>query len=74
MEHRYRSFLKAISWRITGSIDTFIISYLLTGKATVAISISGVEVFTKTILYYFHERVWDKMKVGRKEYKPEYEI
>ncbi|MFN8241205.1 MAG: DUF2061 domain-containing protein [Bacteroidales bacterium] len=53
-----KSALKAISWRIVGTIDTMIISYLITGKLTVAFSIGSVEVITKTILYYFHERVW----------------
>jgi uncharacterized membrane protein len=53
-----KSALKAITWRIVGTIDTIIISYLITGKVTVALSIGSVEVFTKMILYYFHERIW----------------
>jgi uncharacterized membrane protein len=53
-----KSIMKSISWRIVGTIDTMIISYFITGKVTVAVSIGGVEVFTKTILYYFHERLW----------------
>jgi uncharacterized membrane protein len=53
-----KSALKAITWRIVGTIDTMIISYLITGKATVALSIGSIEVFTKMILYYFHERIW----------------
>jgi uncharacterized membrane protein len=72
MEHRYRSIVKAISWRATGTVDTFIVSYLVTGKITVALSIGGIEVFTKMILYYFHERLWNRLKFGRKE--PEYTI
>jgi uncharacterized membrane protein len=53
-----KSLLKSITWRIVGTIDTMIISYILTGKLTVAISIGSVEVITKTVLYYFHERIW----------------
>jgi uncharacterized membrane protein len=53
-----KSVIKAVSWRIVGTIDTMIISYFITGRITVAISIGSVEVITKTILYYFHERVW----------------
>jgi uncharacterized membrane protein len=53
-----KSIMKSISWRIVGTIDTMIISYFITGKLTVAVSIGGVEVFTKTVLYYFHERLW----------------
>jgi len=53
-----KSLLKAISWRIVGTIDTMIISYLITSKLTVALSIGSIEVLSKTILYYFHERLW----------------
>ncbi len=53
-----KSFLKAVSWRIVGTIDTMVISYFVTGKITLAFTIGSVEVITKTILYYFHERVW----------------
>jgi uncharacterized membrane protein len=53
-----KSALKAVSWRIVGTIDTMIISYIITGRITVALSIGSVEVFTKMILYYFHERLW----------------
>lgn len=74
MEHRYRSLVKAISWRITGSADTFIVSYLITGKTALALSISGIEVITKMVLYYFHERTWNKLKFGKKKLEPEYEI
>lgn len=57
-EKRSRSLAKAISWRATGTVDTFIISFLVTGKVTIAGSIAGVELLTKVALYYFHERIW----------------
>ena len=72
-EKRKRSIVKAISWRVTGTLDTFVVSYIITGKVTVAISIGIIEVFTKMILYYFHERTWNKIKFGR-EAPPEYHI
>jgi uncharacterized membrane protein len=53
-----KSALKAITWRVIGTIDTMIISYFITGRITVALSIGSIEVFTKMILYYFHERLW----------------
>jgi uncharacterized membrane protein len=53
-----KSLIKAISWRVVGTIDTMIISYFITGKIMMAVSIGGVEVFSKTLLYYFHERIW----------------
>jgi uncharacterized membrane protein len=74
-EKNYRSLLKSISWRITGTIDTFVISFLITGKMTLALSISGVEIITKISLYYFHERVWNKISIGREKETPvDYEI
>lgn len=65
-ESRWRSLLKGITWRITGTLDTFVISYLITGKIKTAVSISAVEVITKVILFYGHERVWEKVKWGKK--------
>lgn len=61
-----RSAIKAITWRIIGTLDTFILSYLITKKPVTAASIAGFEVLTKTILYYFHERGWNKVQWGRK--------
>lgn len=74
-EKSYRSLIKSITWRITGSLDTTIISYLLTGDIKVAISIGGIEIFTKIILYYLHERLWNKINFGKeKKSDPEYHI
>jgi uncharacterized membrane protein len=73
----YRSFVKAVSWRVTGSFDTMIITFLITHKIKWALTVSGVELFTKIGLYYFHERVWEKIPLGRvKEAanKPSFEI
>ncbi|MCR9174266.1 MAG: DUF2061 domain-containing protein [bacterium] len=55
------SLLKTLSWRIIGTLDTMLISYMLTGKLDVAISIGGIEVVSKMILYYLHERAWIKL-------------
>jgi uncharacterized membrane protein len=57
-ESHPRSFLKAVSWRTLGSIDTFILGFLFTQDVKTAGSIAGTEVVTKIILYYFHERLW----------------
>ena len=62
---RRRSFVKAFSWRVVASTDTFLISWLITGKITWAGSITLLEIVTKTLLYYFHERGWNKIKWGR---------
>ncbi len=74
-EKNYRSLLKSLSWRITGTIDTFVISYIITGKISTAVSISGVEIITKITLYYFHERIWNKINIGKvKETPNDYQI
>ena len=62
---RKRSLAKACSWRVLASTDTFLISWLITGKLFWAETITLLEILTKTLLYYFHERGWDKIKWGR---------
>jgi uncharacterized membrane protein len=57
-EAHARSLVKAVSWRLVGSLDTFVISFFVTGKLTFALSISFIETFTKILIYYFHERFW----------------
>ena len=75
VEKHCRSVVKSVSWRMTGTVDTILISWLITGHIKVALSIGGVEVFTKIMLYYLHERVWDRLKFGREPVRqPEYEI
>ncbi|OHX65649.1 DUF2061 domain-containing protein [Flammeovirga pacifica] len=57
---KWVSIAKSVSWRAVGTIDTMVISYFITGELTLAISIGSIEVFSKMILYYFHERLWEK--------------
>lgn len=63
-QHR-RSFAKAVSWRITGTVDTFIISLLITGELALASGIALTEVLTKICLYWLHERAWNKISWGK---------
>ena len=64
---RKRHILKTITWRIVGTIDTIVIGGLITGDWTIGLSIGGIEVISKMILYYIHERVWYKSKFGVKK-------
>jgi uncharacterized membrane protein len=64
-DKHYRSLVKAVSWRLTGSLDTLIITFLITGKLRWALTVSGVELFTKIGLYYVHERIWENLSFGR---------
>jgi uncharacterized membrane protein len=61
-----RSLLKSISWRIIGTLDTILISYIITGKLAFALSIGGIELVTKMILYVVHERLWNKINWGKR--------
>ncbi len=75
VDRHWRSMAKAISWRTVGTLDTIIISWLVTGRMSFAFSIGFVELFTKMFLYYLHERVWNKTSFGRAApKKAEYEI
>jgi uncharacterized membrane protein len=60
-----RSLLKAITWRITGTADTFILSMLITRQIKFALAISATELVTKIVLYYFHERIWERFSWGK---------
>jgi uncharacterized membrane protein len=75
-DKRYRSLLKAVSWRLTGSVDTMIIAFLITGRIRWALTISGVELFTKVGLFYAHERLWEKLPFGcvKEAAKPSFDI
>ena len=73
-EKHYRSIVKAISWRATGTMDTILISYLITGKAKMALSIGFVELFTKVFLYYVHERIWNRLSFGKVKGKQDFDI
>lgn len=61
---RVRHILKTLTWRLIGTIDTICLSWWITGDATTGLTIGGIEVFSKLILYYLHERVWYKSKYG----------
>ena len=74
VEKHYRSLLKAISWRATGTVDTILISFLVTGKIKLAMSIGFVELFTKIGLFYAHERIWNKISLGRTKPAEDYTI
>ena len=60
MVAKKRHILKTISWRIVGTLDTMILSWIITGNWKLGVAIGGVEVVTKMVLYYLHERAWYK--------------
>ncbi|HEV7252503.1 MAG TPA: DUF2061 domain-containing protein [Mesorhizobium sp.] len=66
MDTHSRSLAKAISWRITGTVDTMLISLVITGSLKLAAAIGLTEVATKSVLYYLHERAWLRVPYGRR--------
>lgn len=74
-EKHYRSIIKAVSWRTVGTIDTMVIAFFITGNWIWALSIGSIEVFTKMVLYYLHERAWNSINFGRiKAAEDDYQI
>lgn len=61
------SLIKGITWRIIGTLDTILLSWIFTGNIEKAFQIGGIELFTKIILYYIHERAWLYFHIGKKE-------
>lgn len=64
-EKPIRSIAKAVSWRVIGTLDTLLISYILTGEVAIAASIASIDFITKMFLYFFHERLWNKINWGK---------
>lgn len=66
-----RHIAKTITWRIVGTLDTIMLSWIITGNGWTGLKIGGAEVFTKMILYYLHERVWFKSNLSKTKITPE---
>lgn len=62
-----RHLLKTVTWRIVGTIDTMTLAWLISGDPMVGVKVGGIEVITKMILYYIHERVWYRFNFGKNE-------
>ncbi len=69
-ETHLRSIVKTISWRVLATLTTISLVYIFIGDLTVAVSVGGIEVFLKMLVYFLHERAWDKIKFGKKEIQP----
>jgi len=65
-ETHSRSLAKAISWRATGSLDTFVVAFVITGSPKIAGSVAITEILTKILIYYLHERVWAWVPWGKR--------
>jgi uncharacterized membrane protein len=67
-QSRIRHLAKTITWRLVGTVDTILLGWLVSGDATIGLTIGGLEMVTKMVLYYLHERAWFRYgRLGREE-------
>jgi len=72
METHIRSIAKAITWRLGGTIVTFVVAWILTRKFELAAQIGVLDTAIKLGAFYVHERMWNRLSFGKKQ--PEYYI
>jgi len=61
-----RSILKTVAWRLIATTTTMIVAYVFTGEVILAVEIGSVEAIAKIVLFYVHERVWERVRWGRR--------
>ena len=69
-ETHIRSVIKTITWRVLATVTTMSLVYIFIGDITIALSVGGIETILKLLIYFGHERAWDRIKWGKKEIKP----
>ena len=69
-ETNFRSIVKGISWRVVATTTTMAIVYIFFGNIELAIATGLLETVAKIALYWGHEKVWQKIKWGRKQIEP----
>ena len=60
-ELKKRTLVKTMTWRVTASLTTFLIAWILTGDLLIGVSIGSAEAVAKIFLYYYHERIWNNI-------------
>lgn len=73
METRWRSLIKALSWRFLATIITSSIVWVLTGEGKFAATVGLIDTSVKLIVYFIHERLWLRIPFGKIK-RAEYEI
>src|SRR4051812_20761735 len=69
-ETHARALTKAFSWRIAGTVTTGLVVYLSTSKLDIALYAGAIEFVSKIALFFFHERIWERVKFGRRLIEP----
>ena len=63
-ESKTRTILKTVTWRVLATCTTMLVVYLFTKRLTLSLGIGVVEVTIKMLIYFLHERLWLKIKLG----------
>lgn len=63
-ESQLRSIFKALTYRATGTATTFLVTLMVTGEIALALAVGGIEPFVKIVIYYLHERAWQRVPAG----------
>ncbi len=74
METNRRSIAKALSWRMIATLITSSLVYILTGKGEFAATVGLADTAIKFLIYFAHERAWNRISYGREQKQPEYII
>jgi uncharacterized membrane protein len=72
-ESRRRSMVKALSWRVLAAIITACVALAMTGQLAFAAKIGALDTTVKLLIYFLHERIWNKINYGRVP-APDYEV
>ncbi len=65
-----RSVLKALSWRVLGTITTAGLVFIFTRRLVLSLAVGALEFFSKIALFWLHERAWDRSQIGRRSARP----
>lgn len=74
METPTRSIIKALSWRVIATLITTVLVYMLTGEADFAAKVGLADTSIKLLIYFTHERLWNRIPFGKQKPEPEYSI
>lgn len=70
VDKKRRTVMKAFSWRLCATLTTLTIVYIVTGELGLSIAIGGFDVILKMLLYYGHERMWNRLRWGKRRIRP----
>lgn len=64
-EKHARAVIKAVTYRGLGTLVTISVVYAFTGQLALSVGVGAVEVLSKMLFYYIHERLWERIPWGK---------